>query len=194
MNCGTGNAATHSDSSSKTSVTLIWTAPAVTTATNIKFVYTVVETKTNHWDKHDAQSQVVVQPSTSATTTSVAPTVTTATTTSGSTSAGGVSSGPVTASCGVSKGCFGSEADCVAKFSCHVMSTYQMSSDSKSFTFALAGNNLANSDYMAFGLSTDATMGDDLVFYCSASNHKILVSWNKGKDNVGGVTGVQVCF
>jgi type III secretory pathway component EscS len=46
-NCGSGSAATHNGSSNKRFVVLTWTAPTVAAATNVKFVFTVVQQVSN---------------------------------------------------------------------------------------------------------------------------------------------------
>ena len=198
ITCGSSNAATHSDNTAKQSVTLTWTAPPVTSQTTVKFVFTIVQTIATHWVKKDAQSQVVVQPAASSSISAPSPSLTTAPTTVSSTtttktpSSGSTSTPTFYSGCGNSKGCFGSVDGCLTNSNCQLATSYQFSSDSKSFTITLSGTGLVSGDYMALGLSTDASMGEDLVFYCSPSINNVLVSWNQGKDNVGGVTGIQV--
>ncbi len=68
-----------------------------------------------------------------------------------------------TEGCGVTKGCFGSESECVTKGNCKLMTSFQHLPDRKLFLMTMAGSGIGNNQYVAVGLSTDASMGDDLV-------------------------------
>jgi hypothetical protein len=68
-----------------------------------------------------------------------------------------------TEGCGVTKGCFGSENECVMKGNCKLMTSFKHLPDQKSFLMTMAGSGIGNNQYVAVGLSADASMGDDLV-------------------------------
>ena len=93
--------------------------------------------------------------------------------------------------CFSSKGCFGDSTDCVEKGDCKVLMTWDPLDDDAGFEFSLHGPATSDGQYLAFGLSDDDKMADDLVFACLGND--VDVAWNKpGRENVNGVTGVEV--
>jgi len=94
--------------------------------------------------------------------------------------------------CAVTKGCFGSETNCITDGTCKLMFSYQYLSGTKSFQMMLHGREIGANEYISVGISSDDLMGSDLVFFCSNGATGINVAWNKGKDNIDGVTGVTV--
>jgi hypothetical protein len=94
--------------------------------------------------------------------------------------------------CAVTKGCFGSEANCITDGTCKLMFSYQSLSGTKSFQMMLHGKEIGANEYISVGISSDDLMGSDIVFFCYNGATGINVAWNKGKDNIDGVTGITV--
>ena len=259
VTCGSSNAAGHSSGSGKQSVTLTWTAPVVDSTRALKFVFTVMQSRSTHWVKKDATSQLTIEPlaaatqtstqastrtstqastqtstktSTQASTqtstktstqTSTKTSTTTSTTTempstviaenpptsseAMSTVSEGLATNSVTEEsgltmsevqsanyngCALNKGCFGSEENCIIKGTCKLMFSYQYLSKTKSFQMIMHGNQIGAGEYISVGISTDNLMGSDLVFFCSNGATGINIAWNEGKDNLNGVTGLNI--
>ena len=214
-----GNAATHNDNSDKKNVTLNWIAPEVMSDVTVRFVYTVVQTKEVLWVKKEANIRIVVKPATSESTQeNVEPDPTTkANDTSQPTkendtpqptiaenekrpivyestvpSISSAPQGPSDAECGNSKGCFGNVDACVTSGNCNMMTSYKYSPEKKAFEVTLIGNEIESGMYVAVGLSSDASMGEDLVFYCGNGFNVVKVSWNEGHSGSKSAEGVEV--
>jgi hypothetical protein len=187
-------AATHTKKDLKTEVTLQWKAPIFTSGSSktVVFTFSVVESYTTYWTNKEATNTLVVEADTTANPEpepEVEPEVEPETTAE-----------PVDTStfhadyqgCNVDKGCFGS-GNCVDTGTCQIMATYQYVVADKAFRMTIHGKDAASNDYVALGLSDDAKMGSDLVFYCLAGTaDPVKVSWNDGQTNVQGVTEAQV--
>ena len=205
-----GNAATHNDNSDKKNVTLNWIAPEVMSDVTVRFVYTVVQTKEVLWVKKEANIRIVVKPATSESTQeNVEPDPTTkANDTPQPTiaenekrpivyestvpSISSAPQGPSDAECGNSKGCFGNVDACVTSGNCDMMTSYKYSPEKKAFEVTLIGNEIESGMYVAVGLSSDASMGEDLVFYCGNGFNVVKVSWNEGHSGSKSAEGVEV--
>ena len=193
MTCGSSNAVTHNGGSGKKFATVEWTAPNVAASKTFKFVFTVVQHRETFWVKNEAKSQLTVGPSSG----SPSSPGTSQTETLPSPIATGNGGASTTLSenykgCATNKGCFGSEANCIENGSCRLMFAYQYLSATKSFQMLLHGKEIKANEYIAMGLSSDASMGSDLVFFCSNGGTGVNVAWNKGQNNLNGVTGVTV--
>ena len=193
MACDSSNAVTHNGGSGKKFATVEWTAPNVDSTKTFKFVFTVVQHRQTFWVKSDAKSQLTVEPSSVSPTsgTSKPETLPSPIVNGASPSTSGVLHENYKG-CAANKGCFGSESNCIENGSCKLMFSYQYSSATKSFQMLLHGNGIEAKEYVAMGISSDAGMGSDLVFFCSNGGANVNVAWNKGKDNLPGVTGVTV--
>ena len=202
ITCGSGtNAATHNSNAHKSSMVMTWTAPKVTSSVEVTFVFTVLQSIVVFWAKKSAQGLVTIVPIASTTSTTLVPSSTTTSSASWSTTAGTEAVNDTTQAkqqdlsydgCSLNRGCFGSEADCLTRQDCQMMTSYEYLPDVDSFELILTGNGVGNADgYVALGLSGDPLMGDDLVFYCG-TGIDVNESWNRGKSNLNGVTGLQI--
>jgi hypothetical protein len=81
--------------------------------------------------------------------------------------------------CYETKGCFGSENDCIRNKNCKIMTTYQKVSPDE-YQFEIGFHSSSGSGYGAVALSNDADMGDDSVMACIINAAKIDINmyWN----------------
>ena len=68
-------------------------------------------------------------------------------------------------SCYETKGCFGSESDCIRDKNCKIMTTYKKVSPEE-YEFEIGFHSTSGSGYAAIALSDDDKMGDDSVMAC----------------------------
>lgn len=163
MKCGPSGAGAVSQSggSARKFANVTWVAPAVTSSRNIKFIFTVVQSRSTFWVKNIVTPMIKVEPGTATTqqtsssTTSTDPHAEPETEpepeTSPGTNAPATANHPNYVGCGTTKGCFGIEPECTTKGNCKVMLTYQYNKPSKSFKMVLHGSGISSGNYIAAG-------------------------------------------
>ena len=85
--------------------------------------------------------------------------------------------------CAEEKGCFGIPLGCEETYDCRIFVFHTVNMDSFDTTFTLLGNNVAETDYLAVGLSFDDKMGDDSVTLCYIDDNnvpQVAMAWNTG--------------
>jgi len=206
------NVLTHADSRGKTSMEVLWQAPADYQG-DVVFKCTFVRDFSTFWVQVPANQRVRIARSAPApppveggylpspAPAPVAPRTTTTTTTTTTTlrtpivsthswsfstpapSASASTRPSVYEGCGDIKGCFGMPAGCAVTGTCETMVTYSLKG--LRYEFELWAARFQPNSYVAVGFSKDAVMGDDSVTDCSLINGQVKVhmSFNSGKSN-----------
>uniref|UniRef100_A0A8C5QE77 Ferric-chelate reductase 1 n=1 Tax=Leptobrachium leishanense TaxID=445787 RepID=A0A8C5QE77_9ANUR len=175
LNCnGTvASAVSHTSSDNKSSISVLWTAPAI--AEDVHFRATFVQAREVFWVGVQSPVLTVVPGSNPPNvSTSSSPALTSSTHT--------VTTGPPpthisSSSCGTSKVCFRNPSNCDPSTSngCFFMSSAPVTGDG--YQFEISG---PSAGYVAIGFSDDKIMGNDDIYIC-------------GMDSVGGV-GIQHAY